>query len=192
MDNIFEYPIDTSYILRKKNALIKTMRKNSQLRNIRIAVLGGSSTQDIVKLLDLFLLSIGYKAEFYESDFNRYYETIMYSKEVFEFKPDIIYIHTNIRNLKWKPDLGSKEVEIQSGVKSELALLTKMVTKIKSELKSTIIVNNIEYPQVRPLGNYDGVYRAGIIRYIRAMNSAIAEYVDAESDLLLLDINYIL
>ena len=191
MENIFEYPLDTRYILRKKNALLRELREKVELKNIRIAVLGGSSTQDIVKLMDLFLLDIGYRAEFFESDFNRYYETVMFSEELTDFNPDFIYIHTNIRNLKWKPEVDSKEMDLQDGIDAEIGKLREMVSKIQSSLNATIIVNNIEYPQVRVLGNYDAVHLTGLTRYIRRLNDAIACYVETKSGVLLMDINYI-
>ena len=62
-----EYPFDGDYIIMKKKALRRELLKKEKLLPLRIAVLGGYTTDDIVKVLELFLLNSGIKPDFYES-----------------------------------------------------------------------------------------------------------------------------
>ena len=52
-----EYPFDSEWILKKSKSIRKTLLSDGIVRiPKRIAVLGGSTTHDIVRILDLFLL----------------------------------------------------------------------------------------------------------------------------------------
>lgn len=141
---ILEYPLDVNYILRKKKSLLRTLRDQEGLVPIRIAILGGSSTQDVVSLLELFLLNNGYKPAFYEADFNRYYETIMYSNDLLDFSPDIIYLHTSSRNLKWLPSGNINSNEIEDGLNAEMNQIEQLISTIKKVLivQSSLITLN--------------------------------------------------
>ena len=52
-----EYPFDAAYIIKKRKSLKKALLADgtSRIRK-KIAVFGGSTTSDIVKTLELFLL----------------------------------------------------------------------------------------------------------------------------------------
>ena len=67
-----KYPFDSEWILKKKKGIRRELLASDQsFLEKKIAVLGGSTTSDIVKILDLFLLNAGIKAEFYESEYNK-------------------------------------------------------------------------------------------------------------------------
>ena len=62
-----EYPFDSSYIMKKAKGLKKALLSDGTERiHKKIAVLGGSTTHDIIKVLELFLLNYGIEPEFYE------------------------------------------------------------------------------------------------------------------------------
>lgn len=145
---IFDYPLDVKHILRKKNALIRDLEGREGLLDLKVAVLGGSSTQDIVKMSNLFLLSKGYKALFYESDYNRYYETALFSSELEDFKPDIVYVFTTGKNILWKPSVGNDNNEIETGISNEIKRLKEIISKIKEkpmQQLSSIIMSRPKY-----------------------------------------------
>ena len=76
-------PVDSTFLIRKKNLLIKALKKNKPKTEIKIAILGGSSTQDIKAFLEIFLLNKNIKPNFYESNFNTYYEEIVFEASYF-------------------------------------------------------------------------------------------------------------
>lgn len=80
----------------------------------KVAVLGGSTTHDIIKILDLFLLNYGIKADFYESEYAMYWQDAMFDNpSLKEFNPDIIFIHTTNKNIKEYPHMGQSKVEVE-------------------------------------------------------------------------------
>ena len=67
-----EYPFDSEWILKKAKSIKKTLLSDGESRiRKKIAVLGGSTTHDIIKVLELFLLNYGIEPEFYESEYGR-------------------------------------------------------------------------------------------------------------------------
>ncbi|MCI9315548.1 MAG: HAD family hydrolase, partial [Lachnospiraceae bacterium] len=69
-----EYPFDSEYILKKSKKLKRQLLENAQaastpLLQKRIAVLGGSTTHDIIRVLEVFLLNHGIEPVFYESEY---------------------------------------------------------------------------------------------------------------------------
>ena len=100
MNDIFEYPLDTEYILRRKKSIKRELLKSENFIEKKIAILGGSTTSEIKNILEIFLLNEGIKPLFYESEYNKYYEDTLFGQELEKFVPEIIYIHTNYRNIQ--------------------------------------------------------------------------------------------
>ena len=88
----FDYPLDTEQLLRKKRRIRRelTARLTNPLHK-KIAILGGSTTNEVADQLGLFLLNYGIEAEFYQSEYGQYWQDAMFgSPELDEFHPDVI------------------------------------------------------------------------------------------------------
>ena len=110
-----EYPLDIDKILRKKKSIKKALLSNKNLVEKNIAILGGSTTSEIKKILELFLLDSGVKPNFYESEYNKYYEDALFGNDVLDkFNPDIVYIHTTNQNIIKYPELDNNLEELLS------------------------------------------------------------------------------
>ena len=63
-----EYPFDSDFLLKKakkiKKQLLEESADNKAVLHKKIAVLGGSTTHDIIRMLDLFLLNQGIRHSF--------------------------------------------------------------------------------------------------------------------------------
>ena len=108
MKEYFNYPLDSKTLLRKKIQIKKELLSNSSnFIEKRIAVLGGSTTNEIVDQLELFLLNYGIKPTFYQSEYAQYWQDAMFgSEELDNFNPDIVYVHTNWRNIHYGKQQG--------------------------------------------------------------------------------------
>ena len=74
-----EYPFDSAWILQKRRKLKKQLLEDGSTRiKKKIAVLGGSTTSDIIAIMELFLLNAGIEPEFYESEYARYWQDAMF------------------------------------------------------------------------------------------------------------------
>ena len=106
-----EYPFDAAWILSNRRKIRKSLlAENEHFVEKKIAVLGGSTTANIVQILELFLLNHGIRASFYESEYGMYYEDAVFPNEkLADFHPDLIYIHTTKRNVAAFPGLADAE-----------------------------------------------------------------------------------
>ena len=110
------YSFDAEYIIKKKKSLKRQLLAdvNRNFVEKRIASLGGETTENIKLTLELFLLNYGIKPYFYESEYNQYYEDGMFpNHELEEFKPDIIYICTCVRNIIDFPVLSDQKEVVE-------------------------------------------------------------------------------
>lgn len=188
-----EYPFDSEYILKKAKSLKKALvAEDTKRTKKKIAVLGGSTTHDIIKCMELFLLNYGIEPVFYESEYNMYWQDAMFGNaELSEFEPDIIYIHTTNRNIMAYPVLDDSSEDIEKMLENEREHFTVMWDKLKETYKCPIIQNNMEMPFYRLLGNMDAWERHGRVNYINSVNRFIYEYAEANDDFYICDINYL-
>ena len=75
----FHYPLDTETLLRKKRKLRRELlARNPHPLHKKIAILGGSTTNEVADQLGLFLLQYGIEAEFYQSEYAQYWQDAMF------------------------------------------------------------------------------------------------------------------
>lgn len=188
------YPFDSKFILKNRKKIRRDLLEdNSERINKKIAVLGGSTTDDIVVALDLFLLNNGIQAEFYQSEYNKYWEDAMFSnRELLEFSPDLIFIHTTSRNLSdYNFDIKSDKQGIDEALQKQYAHFEAMWERLNETYSCPIIQNNFELPLYRTLGNRDAWDFHGRVNFISNLNMKFYEYAQSHDSFYINDINYI-
>ena len=188
-----EYPFDSEYIVKKKKSLKKKLLEDDSKKFLEknIAILGGSTTSDIKLILELFLLNYGIMPNFYESEYNQYWQDAMFeNKELEEFKPDIIFIHTTNRNIKEFPETSDSAEEVEVKIENEFNNFYVMWEHLKEVYHCPIIQNNFEYPFYRLMGNKDATSIYGKVNYITKLNLKFAEYAESNENFFINDINY--
>lgn len=188
-----EYPFDTRYLIKKKKSLRRELLSaNTGYIDKKIAVLGGSTTHDIVAMLELFLLNVGIRPTFYQSEYNRFWEDVMFDNpELTEFAPDIIYIHTTNRNISNYPAIGMSEEDVKGLLDSEFGRFKSMWEKIEKTYHCPVIQNNFEFPSYRILGNSDCSNISGRVCFINSLNAKFAQYARGHKDFYIEDIQYL-
>ena len=136
MLNSLDYPFDWAQIQRKSKQIKRLLLEQDQSWiEKKLAVLGGSTTFEVTKTLELFCLRRGIKPSFYESDFGLYYEDLMFGNpKLLSFKPDIIYFHTTTRNLKRLPQVTDSPASVDEKLESELHKITSPWEKAKEAM----------------------------------------------------------
>lgn len=186
-----EYPFDSEYITRKKKSIKRELLQEVSGEPKRIAVLGGSTTALIKDMLEIFLLNYGIPCSFYESEYNQYYEDIMFSNsELEEFKPEIVFIHTTFRNLSLLPSVTDKEEDVTEKVEAVFKRFEGLWEKAHNDYSCVVIQNNFEMPYIRNLGSIDASDYRGYINFVNRINAKFAEYAETHDFLKLNDINY--
>ncbi len=179
----------------KKRKKIKRELLSDGVQRIKkkIAVLGGSTTNDIVSMLEIFLLEQGIECEFYQSEYNKYWEDAVFeNSELSEFAPDIIYIHTTVRNItQYQLDMNLSQGDITAMIEAEYQRFEQMWESISQRYSCPIIQNNFEMPSYRILGNRDCWDIHGLVSFVTALNMKFYEYAREHESFYINDINYL-
>jgi FkbH-like protein len=186
------FPIAVSDILRKRQSLKNELLAQTNLLSARIAILGGSTTVEVKNTLELFLLAQGIRPTFYESGYNRYSEDVLFENpELWNFKPEIVFIHTSWHNVSQFPELMEPEAEVEQRVRREMARFESVWGKIHAELGALIIQNNFDLPHLRPLGNLEASEPFSRVNFLLRLNAEFAKYARNHSRFLINDILYL-
>jgi len=177
-------------LLLRRRSLRRQLSAAEGLQPVRIAVLGGSTTNEIVELLEIFLLASGFQPVFHQSEYGRFYEdAVLDPAALVAFAPDIVYLHTSRLNLRETPPVGASAADLRSAVDAELARFRQIWQSIEQHLPAQIIQNNFELPPSALLGNLDTVAAGGATRFTLELNAAFAAAAEADPRLILQDVH---
>lgn len=190
-----EYPFQSEYILKKRKSIKRALKEGLDGKKCiikKIAILGGSTTHDVKDMLELFLMNEGIVPEFYESEYNQFWQDVMFdNSKLIEFKPDIVYIHTSSRNIRNFPGIQDSSEQVESLLEQEYQYFEVLWEKIVSTYHCPIIQNNFELPFYRLLGNKDCVDVHGHSHFVTSLNQMIYEYAQKNTSFYVNDIHYL-
>lgn len=192
--NCLEYPFDPAYLIKKKKSirreLLSTMGTVPVVK--KIAVLGGSTTKEILELLDLFLLNQQIEAKFYESEYNQFFQEARFYNEALEaFAPDVIILHTSYCNLQSLPTPEESKEQVLELLDHSFHTFQTLYDNLIQTYHCPVIINNFELPPYRLMGNQDDVLAQGRTRFVNQLNARISDYVALTPSLYLHDLHYL-
>ena len=188
-----KYPFDSQLILRTKKKIRRELLASDTKRiQKKIAVLGGSTTAEITAILELFLLDEGIEPVFYESDFGRYWQDVMFdAPELLDFHPDVIYIHTTSRNLSAFPEITDDPETVTRKLDETYEPFRQLWEKIETVWHCPVIQNNFDRPWYRLMGNRDIWDIHGRSNFVARLNQKFYEYAQTHSDFYINDIDFL-
>lgn len=191
MNELLKYPFDSSLILRKKKSIKRELETQTKNSEVRIAILGGSTTEEIKNILELFLMDKGIEPSFYESEYNKWYEDSVFdNKELDEFNPQIVYIHTGFVDL-YNSYSSYDFSDYEDFYNSFTNKFDKVWAKLIQKYGCSIIQNNFELPFYRIFGNLDFSKEEGITNLVYRLNLFLSDKARAIENLHIQDVNYI-
>ncbi len=174
----------------KRKGLRRRLAEQTGLQKLRIAVLGGSTTNELVDLLEIGLLSSGFRPSFYQCEYGRFYEEAVHDPQaLIDFRPDLVYVHTSCRNIQGYPPLQCSDQELQSYVDAEAERYKRIWNALEQNVGCQMIQNNFELPPQAILGNLDTVANGGRSNFVLRLNLAFATAANANKKLLLQDVH---
>ncbi len=186
------WPVNAAYLARNARKLIRQLRSQPLHRAIRIAILGGSTSQELALFLEILLLERGFDPQFWHSDYGRYWEDgVLGNEELDSFAPDLIYIHTGSQNIRSWPEFRASEADAEDAAATEIARFAQIWDSLQSRSQAIILQNNFEMPDTRILGNYDAVHPSGRVRFTESLNAMLAEETRQRPYLVLNDVHYL-
>lgn len=173
MHSLLQLPLDAETIVRKARKIKRELENTPVTAQLRIAILGGSTTEQVKSILELFLLDKGIKVEFYESEYNKWYEDACFDdSELTSFKPQLVYIHVSFVDF-YNSYIASEDKENEATVFYNK--LERCWKKLSQRFGCSIIQNNFEEPFFSLYGNLDSSKADGLSFEIAKLNSEIAK-----------------
>lgn len=186
------HPVNASLWLRKKATMKQELLAAPGLLEKRIAVLGGSTTAEVVDQLELALLMRGIRPVFFQGEYAQYYqEALSPSAELQGFKPDLVYLHTTAVNITAYPAVTDTPPQVEVALQRQIAHWQQVWECLARQHACTIVQNNFEQPWFRPLGNLDGTDQRGRSRFVSRLNEALLQAASQRSDVVIHDIHYL-
>lgn len=189
----FHYPLDTETLLRKKRRLRRELlAQNPHPLHKKIAILGGSTTNEVADQLGLFLLQYGIEAEFYQSEYAQYWQDAMFgTPELDAFHPDVIYVHTTWRNLTQLPTTADSPEAIDAMLEEQYRHFETMWQALEQKFACPVIQNNFDRPNYRLMGNRDIWDVHGRSNFISRLNQKFYAYAAGHPHFYINDIDYL-
>lgn len=188
-----QYPFDAKQIISKKKSMKKRLLQEQQDRTeVKIAILGGQTTQNIKLVLELFLLNYGIQPVFYESEYNQWFEDGMFpNEELQNFAPDLVYLCTCIRNITEFPTLSDDLDTVNEKLHQIYGKFEGVWEHLRDTYHCLIIQNNFEYPFFRLMGNKDASDYHGRVNFVTRLNCMFYQYAQEHEKFYICDVNYL-
>lgn len=171
------HPLDIALLARKRRGLRDELREAGPFTDIKVALLGGSTTADVQDFLELFLLAAGLRPKLYVSEYNQFYEdAVVDGAALRAFAPDVVLVHTTHRNIATWPQLLADEAEVERLLAAECARFEAVWTQLLERTDCLVIQNNFDPPPLEPLGHLGASASFGKSSFVARLNAAFAAF----------------
>lgn len=191
VEKLLTYPYNNELLLRKQKSLRRILSDRSEiLTEKRIAILGGSTTETIKNLLEIFLLHAGIRPMFYESEYNKYYEDAVFDNPGLDaFRPEIVIVFTSVVNIINMSTVEDEEEPVQKKLETEMQRFRQIWESLESKYHAVIIQNNMDLPYEAPLGSLEATAPFGTHRFVEALNERFADYAQSHENFYIHDLH---
>ncbi|HEY2163853.1 MAG TPA: HAD-IIIC family phosphatase [Gemmatimonadaceae bacterium] len=184
---MLSFPLDFPLLRRKRRGLARGLGEQAGLATVKLAILGGATTQEVAAWVELFLLDRGIRPIIHHSEYNKYFEdSVLDSKALVEFAPDIVYLHLSSINVP--VPAATIEDEFEAAVKARMEHFSTVWNAIWSVLPCQIVMNTLETPALRPVGHLDATLFGGAAHFFARLNQELGRATRTNSRLLLHDV----
>lgn len=187
-----DYPFNSAYIRRQAKKLKKQLLGQEDLLSKRVAILSGSTVGQMKAILELFLLNQGIQPVMYEGQYNNYYEESLFqSAELSDFRPDVIYIHTTVRNVQEWPLAGDDTDHVEEKIEQQVNKFVQIWESLWQKTGAIIIQNNFEMLPYRIMGNMDCIHITGRQYFLEELNRRFVQEIRKRDYVFINDIHYL-
>jgi len=172
--------------------LKKNLKKDfSNLKKIKIAILGDSATQFLMQALRGVGYEKGYDLQIWEADFNQVERQVFDpTSELYEFKPEIVIIFQSAHKLLGKYNKLKPE-EYSGLADSRMEQVGNITTTLNEKLKAKIIYYNYTEIDDSIFGNYATKLESSFLFQLRKLNYELMVFAASQSTFYICDISTI-
>jgi FkbH-like protein len=172
--------------------LKKNLKKDfSNLKNIKVAVLGDTATQFLTQALRGLGYDNGFDFEILEADFNQIQRQVFdLSSELYSFNPDIVVVFQSSHKLLNK--YNKIKLDQHSFFASdELEIIENIYSNLSNNLNSKVIYYNYTEIDDSVFGNYANKTESSFLFQLRKLNYNLMELASERPNLYLCDLSSI-
>jgi FkbH-like protein len=158
--------------------ILGALRKGAGTREqrLKVAVLGGFTTKQLVTMLDLFLAAQRVRLDVYEADFGTLRQEVLDPDSgLYRFAPDVVWMPVTWRDIGQRPGLGDTRESVDRKVAQEVAEWRNLWSTAHARLRCQILQCNFAAPPWRVMSNLDGRHAAGFGHYVARLNQALQD-----------------
>ncbi|HXS99802.1 MAG TPA: HAD-IIIC family phosphatase [Elusimicrobiota bacterium] len=135
---------------------------------VRLAVLGSSTTAQLLPLLRLHAFKEGFRLELYDAPYDAYQQEILDEKSgLYAFKPQAALLYVNHRDARPGP------------AEAEAERWAALWTRLRERAGCAVLTNNFDVPVERAWGNLDAARTDAGLGRLRRLNALLAEKAGA-------------
>jgi len=178
-------------LLRKRSGQIRMLREQATL-SVRVAFLGGATTQELGTWLDLFLGKSGIQTIGYHGDFGRYFEEATLDTErLREFAPQVVFLNLGARDLIQALPPAATAADLEQAVGGTLGRIRDVCDAL-AQMGAVVIIPTIVPPPMHALGNLSAWVPGGASLHAALLNVRLAELAQQSAQVRLLDTQAVL
>ncbi|RKN76937.1 HAD-IIIC family phosphatase [Ulvibacterium marinum] len=170
--------------------LKKNLKKDfSNLKTIKLAVLGDTATQFLVQALKGMGYDEGFNFDIWEADFNQIERQVHDpSSDLYQFKPDVVILFKSSHKLLGKYNKLAMEKHT-SLAKNELDAIETIYSTINDQLNAKVVYYNYTEIDDSVFGNYANKTESSFLFQLRKLNYELMVLASKKSNLFLCDVS---
>jgi FkbH-like protein len=145
------------------------------LRPLKLALLATSTVDHLSDVLRLYLAREGVAAEIFQSDYDTLYQVVLdRTSALYKFRPDVIWLFTNYRDVDFAVAPGAGEQAVAAAVEEAVSRVKALWSAIRANCAAHIIQNNADMPLERTFGHFEAQAPWSRANLLRRFNVALA------------------
>jgi FkbH-like protein len=161
-----------------------------QLRPLRLALLATSTIDHLSDVLRLYLAREGFAADIFQSEYDTIHQQVLDpSSALYRFRPDVIWLFTNYRDIDLKVAPGADHEAVAAAVVGALSRIKTLWSAIRANCDAQIIQNNADMPLERTFGHFETQASWSRTALLRRFNVELA--ASHEASLSIFDLEHV-
>ena len=149
--------------------------KHNELIPKKIAIIGSYTTNLLTDALRLYLYNFGIAPEFYEGEYDSIASEILDTKSnLYSFKPDILILFTQHRDIKSYPSLFCTDQELEDSTNYYINYYKSIWEHLENITGCQVYQTNFVIPVDGPLGNLELNFKFSKTNFLKNLNNILA------------------
>jgi FkbH-like protein len=179
---------------RSQHRMVRLLRSlpatELRLRPLKLALLATSTVDHLSEVLRLYLAREGFAAEIFQSEYDTLYQAVLEpSSALYKFRPDVIWLFTNYRDVDLTVAPGAGEQAVAAAVDDAVNRIKTLWSAIRANCEAHIIQNNADMPLERTFGHFEAQVPWSRASLLRCFNVALA--ASHETGLSIFDLDHV-